>query len=125
MTAAFSFGTNSVASRVSEENSSSTTSSGGVIHFPGAHPSSEGKRRRNRSNVEAMTAKNLQDDVDKEDLSATTVGTSPETPSGGSTSTTKSAGSGQAADSGHPDSPDVTDIPISSKDNIAPIDSNT
>merc|ERR1719179_116403 len=71
-----------------------------------------------------MTAKNLQDDVDKEDLSATTVGTSPETPSGGSTSTTKSAGSGQAADSGHPDSPDVTDVPISSKDNIAPPDSN-
>ncbi len=28
--------------------------------FPGAHPSSEGKRKRNRSNVEAMTAKHLQ-----------------------------------------------------------------
>lgn len=26
--------------------------------FPGAHPSSEGKRKRNRSNVEAMAAKN-------------------------------------------------------------------
>ena len=25
--------------------------------IPGAHPSSEGKRRRNRSNVEAMAAK--------------------------------------------------------------------
>ena len=34
-------------------------------------------------------------------------GPSPETPSGGSTSTTKSVGSGQAIDSGHPDSPDV------------------
>lgn len=30
--------------------------------LPGAHPSSEGKRRRNRSNVEAMAAKN--DDPD-------------------------------------------------------------
>lgn len=28
---------------------------------PGAHPSSEGKRRRNRSNVEAMAAKNATD----------------------------------------------------------------
>ena len=42
-----------------------------MINFPGAHPSSEGKRRRNRSNVEAMTAKNLQEDVDKEDLTTT------------------------------------------------------
>ncbi|CAB3366537.1 Hypothetical predicted protein [Cloeon dipterum] len=36
-------------------------SSGALINaaiFPGAHPSSEGKRRRNRSNVEAMAAKN-------------------------------------------------------------------
>ncbi|XP_059469731.1 membrane-associated guanylate kinase, WW and PDZ domain-containing protein 1-like isoform X5 [Neocloeon triangulifer] len=35
-------------------------SGGAVIDaiFPGAHPSSEGKRRRNRSNVEAMAAKN-------------------------------------------------------------------
>ena len=65
-------GNNSATSRVSDENSSSTPSAGGAINFPGAHPSSEGKRRRNRSNVEAMTAKNLQDDVDKEDLSATT-----------------------------------------------------
>lgn len=31
------------------------TSSGGAV-LPGAHPSSEGKRRRNRSNVEAMAA---------------------------------------------------------------------
>ena len=37
---------------------------GGVsnVNFPGAHPSSEGKRRRNRSNVEAMTAKHSQND---------------------------------------------------------------
>jgi len=28
--------------------------------FPGAHPSSEGKRKRNRSNVEAMAAKNME-----------------------------------------------------------------
>lgn len=27
--------------------------------FPGAHPSSEGKRRRNRSNVEAMASKSV------------------------------------------------------------------
>ena len=32
------------------------------VNFPGAHPSSEGKRRRNRSNVEAMTAKHSQND---------------------------------------------------------------
>ena len=32
------------------------------VNFPGAHPSSEGKRRRNRSNVEAMTAKHSQQD---------------------------------------------------------------
>ena len=38
------------------------------VNFPGAHPSSEGKRRRNRSNVEAMTAKHLQDDENKDDL---------------------------------------------------------
>ena len=38
------------------------------VNFPGAHPSSEGKRRRNRSNVEAMTAKHLQDDDSKDDL---------------------------------------------------------
>ncbi|EEC12482.1 atrophin 1 interacting protein 1, aip1, putative, partial [Ixodes scapularis] len=30
--------------------------------LPGAHPSSEGKRRRNRSNVEAMTAKSVAQD---------------------------------------------------------------
>ena len=34
------------------------------VNFPGAHPSSEGKRRRNRSNVEAMTAKHLQNETD-------------------------------------------------------------
>ena len=38
---------------------------------------------------------------------------------------TAGAGSGQAADSGHPDSPDVTDVPISTKSNhVAPPDSN-
>ncbi|XP_013779275.2 membrane-associated guanylate kinase, WW and PDZ domain-containing protein 1-like isoform X2 [Limulus polyphemus] len=31
----------------------------GSVVLPGAHPSSEGKRRRNRSNVEAMAAKNM------------------------------------------------------------------
>lgn len=88
------------------------------VNFPGAHPSSEGKRRRNRSNVEAMTAKHSQQDNEsagetisnnKEDLNHN--GTAPETPSG-STSTTKSGGSSgmQAADSGHPDSPDVPEV---------------
>jgi len=28
--------------------------------MPGAHPSSEGKRRRNRSNVEAMSSKDME-----------------------------------------------------------------
>nr|CAD7456781.1 unnamed protein product [Timema tahoe] len=31
--------------------------------FPGAHPSSEGKRKRNRSNVEAMAAKNMEPEL--------------------------------------------------------------
>jgi hypothetical protein len=31
--------------------------------FPGAHPSSEGKRKRNRSNVEAMAAKAMDPDL--------------------------------------------------------------
>ncbi len=30
----------------------------------GAHPSSEGKRKRNRSNVEAMTAKHFDDEAE-------------------------------------------------------------
>ena len=36
--------------------------------IPGAHPSSEGKRRRNRSNVEAMAAKhnNLEQENERE-----------------------------------------------------------
>ena len=55
----------SATSRLPDEGSS-TPSSGGVINFPGAHPSSEGKRRRNRSNVEAMTAKNLQEEIEKD-----------------------------------------------------------
>ena len=46
----------------SDAGSSSVTSSS---LFPGAHPSSEGKRKRNRSNVEAMTAKHMMnDDID-------------------------------------------------------------
>ncbi|XP_063219492.1 membrane-associated guanylate kinase, WW and PDZ domain-containing protein 1 isoform X3 [Bacillus rossius redtenbacheri] len=31
--------------------------------FPGVHPSSEGKRKRNRSNVEAMAAKNMEPEL--------------------------------------------------------------
>lgn len=34
--------------------------------FPGAHPSSEGKRRRNRSNVEAMAAKSTEPESESE-----------------------------------------------------------
>ena len=34
--------------------------------IPGAHPSSEGKRRRNRSNVEAMAAKHNNPEEDQE-----------------------------------------------------------
>ena len=44
--------------------SSSPVRNDGVI--PGAHPSSEGKRRRNRSNVEAMAAKHNNPDNDSE-----------------------------------------------------------
>jgi len=40
----------------SAQNMSGGSVIGGI--FPGAHPSSEGKRKRNRSNVEAMSAKN-------------------------------------------------------------------
>jgi hypothetical protein len=43
--------------------SSTNLSSAGLVLgalFPGAHPSSEGKRKRNRSNVEAMAAKNME-----------------------------------------------------------------
>jgi len=50
----------------SKESTSSWRSPEG-LNFPGAHPSSEGKRRRNRSNVEAMTAKHFQQE-DKDDL---------------------------------------------------------
>ena len=50
----------------SKESTSFFRSSEGLT-FPGAHPSSEGKRRRNRSNVEAMTAKHVQQE-DKDDL---------------------------------------------------------
>lgn len=41
------------------------SSSGLVLEplFPGAHPSSEGKRKRNRSNVEAMAAKSMEPEV--------------------------------------------------------------
>jgi hypothetical protein len=31
--------------------------------LPGAHPSSEGKRKRNRSNVEAMASKSIEPDM--------------------------------------------------------------
>lgn len=49
----------------SKEPPSGPASSNGVVPataglFPGAHPSSEGKRRRNRSNVEAMAAKSTE-----------------------------------------------------------------
>ncbi|XP_040580191.1 membrane-associated guanylate kinase, WW and PDZ domain-containing protein 1 isoform X6 [Lepeophtheirus salmonis] len=47
-------GGNSPHSRGSSSNDSSTSA---PKLFPGAHPSSEGKRKRNRSNVEAMSAK--------------------------------------------------------------------
>ena len=43
----------------------SNLSSGGLVLgalIPGVHPSSEGKRKRNRSNVEAMAAKNMEPD---------------------------------------------------------------
>lgn len=45
--------------------SNANLSSGLVLGplFPGAHPSSEGKRKRNRSNVEAMAAKNMEPEV--------------------------------------------------------------
>jgi hypothetical protein len=49
----------------------STGSTSNSVNFPGAHPSSEGKRRRNRSNVEAMTAKHFQDDNNDNDQSTT------------------------------------------------------
>ena len=42
------------------------------VNFPGAHPSSEGKRRRNRSNVEAMTAKHSQDQNEADSTSSNT-----------------------------------------------------
>lgn len=41
----------------SAQNMSGGSIIGGI--FPGAHPSSEGKRKRNRSNVEAMSSKNM------------------------------------------------------------------
>lgn len=46
--------------------SNTNLSSSGLVLgplFPGAHPSSEGKRKRNRSNVEAMAAKNMEPEV--------------------------------------------------------------
>ena len=69
-------GPSSISSRVLDEGSTTSTTPGnsstsGGINFPGAHPSSEGKRRRNRSNVEAMTAKNFQEDLEKDDLANT------------------------------------------------------
>merc|ERR1719357_1753918 len=69
--------------------------------IPGAHPSSEGKRKRNRSNVEAMAAKhnNVEQENERE---LSTNGVSPDNASG---SSGKSL-SENNADSGHPDSPD-------------------
>lgn len=62
---------------------STTTTSGsqGAVNFPGAHPSSEGKRRRNRSNVEAMTAKHFEaeDDQDEDPSSMMTSGSDHQT----------------------------------------------
>ena len=64
-------GSSSTPSRLPDESSTLTSSSTGGISFPGAHPSSEGKRRRNRSNVEAMTAKNFQEELEKDNLGST------------------------------------------------------
>ena len=47
---------------------SGSSASASAVNAPGAHPSSEGKRRRNRSNVEAMTAKHLLADEDDEQV---------------------------------------------------------
>ena len=54
----------SVSTVISNFNAAAAAAAAAVANtnFPGAHPSSEGKRRRNRSNVEAMTAKNFQDE---------------------------------------------------------------
>merc|ERR1719509_103157 len=76
--------------------------------IPGAHPSSEGKRRRNRSNVEAMAAKHNnpteQSEAERE-REDNTNGASPDNASGSSGKST----SEHNADSGHPDSPDDGD----------------
>jgi hypothetical protein len=45
----------------SAQNMSGGSIIGGI--FPGAHPSSEGKRKRNRSNVEAMSSKTMEPDL--------------------------------------------------------------
>ncbi|XP_034239712.1 membrane-associated guanylate kinase, WW and PDZ domain-containing protein 1 isoform X2 [Thrips palmi] len=55
----------------SKEPSSGPASASSVIPaatglFPGAHPSSEGKRRRNRSNVEAMAAKSTEPEAESD-----------------------------------------------------------
>merc|ERR1719220_1128466 len=61
--------------------------------IPGAHPSSEGKRRRNRSNVEAMAAKH--NNPTEHNESELTNGVSPDNASGSSGKST----SEQQADS--------------------------
>merc|ERR1719219_2465228 len=72
--------------------------------IPGAHPSSEGKRKRNRSNVEAMAAKHSNPEEENENQrELSTNGVSPDNASG---SSGKSNISEHNADSGHPDSPD-------------------
>lgn len=50
-------------------NNNNNSSSNNVI--PGFHPSSEGKRRRNRSSVEAMTAKTAADQTENSNFSHT------------------------------------------------------
>jgi hypothetical protein len=73
----------------SDAASSSATSA--VSFFPGAHPSSEGKRKRNRSNVEAMTAKHFQNDNDEDSGGG---GSIEKDPDGASSSATERTGGG-------------------------------
>ncbi|XP_059092115.1 membrane-associated guanylate kinase, WW and PDZ domain-containing protein 2-like isoform X2 [Tigriopus californicus] len=118
-----------------------------AVNFPGAHPSSEGKRRRNRSNVEAMTAKHFEaeDDQDEDPSSMMTSGSEhqnrlgigkddndrqvngPDTPSGSSGGSSSKSGSGpHGADSGHPDSPEVLppDDPPPTEESLGPLPPN-
>ena len=90
----------------SDAGSSSVTSSS--LFHPGAHPSSEGKRKRNRSNVEAMTAKHMMNnDHDNEDDDSGNGGGSIETakidPDAASTVVTGSSVAERAIGGGHGD----------------------